>query len=162
MLEAFQAKISAPFAVLGIRTAGERLDAIEYLPKGAAILSPTNRLAERVCRQIERYLDDAQFRFDLPFEFRGTEFQRRVWRTVYRIPSGGTKSYLEIAREIRSAPRPVGAACGANRIPLVIPCHRVLASHGLGGFMHARRGPALEIKRWLLRHEGAEAVMGNG
>lgn len=154
MLEAFQAKFQAPFAVLGIRTAGDRLAGIDYLPRGAATLEPTNRLAERICRQIERYLDDADFRFDLPFEFRGTEFQCLVWKTIYRIPSGRTRSYLDIARELRSAPRPVGGACGANRIPLVIPCHRVLASHGIGGFMHARRGPALEIKRWLLRHEG--------
>jgi methylated-DNA-[protein]-cysteine S-methyltransferase len=51
----------------------------------------------------------------------------------------------------------VGGACGANRIPLVIPCHRVVASHGIGGFMHARRGPGIEIKRWLLRHEGVKA-----
>jgi len=162
MLEAFQAKIPAPFAVLGVRTSGEMLAGIDYLPSGAATLSPTNRLAERVCRQIERYLDDAEFKFDLPFEFRGTDFQCRVWRTVHRIPSGSTRSYLDIARELHSAPRPVGGACGANRIPLVIPCHRVLANGGIGGFMHARRGPALEVKRWLLRHEGAEAVMGNG
>lgn len=155
MLEAFQAKFAAPFAVLGIRTAGERLAGIDYLPRGAATLAPLNRVAERVCRQIERYLDDPEFCFDLPFEFRGTEFQRRVWQAIVRIPSGNTRSYLEIARELKSAPRPVGGACGANRIPLVIPCHRVLASHGIGGFMHARRGPAIEIKRWLLRHEGA-------
>lgn len=154
MLEVFQAKFPAPFAVLGIRTVGERLTGIEYLPKHAAILAPLNRVAERACRQIERYLDDAEFRFDLPFEFRGSEFQRKVWLAVYRIPSGSTRSYLDIARELRTAPRPVGGACGANRIPLVIPCHRVLASHGIGGFMHTRRGPALEIKRWLLRHEG--------
>jgi len=154
MLEAFQAKFPTPFAVLGIRTVGERLTGIEYLPKHAAILEPLNRVAERTCRQIERYLDDAEFRFDLPFEFCGSEFQRKVWLAVYCIPSGSTRSYLDIARELRTAPRPVGGACGANRIPLVIPCHRVLASHGIGGFMHARRGPALEIKRWLLRHEG--------
>lgn len=154
MLEAFQAKFPAPFAVLGVRTVGERLAGIEYLPRGVATLAPTNRLAERACRQIERYLEDADFRFELPFEFQGTEFQCRVWQAVYRIPSGGTLSYLDIARELHTAPRPVGGACGANRIPLVIPCHRVLASHGIGGFMHARRGPALEIKRWLLKHEG--------
>ncbi len=161
MLETYQAKLAAPFAVLGIRVAGERLAGIDYLPKGAATLAPTNRLAERTCRQIERYLDDAAFRFDLPFEFRGTEFQCRVWQAVYGIPRGRTRSYLDIARELGSAPRPVGGACGANRIPLVIPCHRVVASHGIGGFMHQRRGAPLEVKRWLLRHEGAETVVGN-
>jgi methylated-DNA-[protein]-cysteine S-methyltransferase len=153
--------MATPFAVLGIRTAGDKLTAIEYLPRGAATLDPLTPFAERVCRQIERYLDDPGFRFDLPFDYRGTEFQCRVWRAIRAIPSGGTLTYVDIARRLNSAPRPVGGACGANRLPLVIPCHRVVASGGIGGFMNVRRGPPLEIKRWLLRHECAEAVMGN-
>ena len=154
--------MATPFAVLGIHTAGEFLTHIEYLPRGAATLDPLDRLAERVCRQIERYLDDPEYRFNLPFGYRGTDFQCRVWRAIGAIPSGRTQTYLDVARQLRTAPRPVGGACGANRIPLVIPCHRVLGSGGIGGFMRMRRGPGIEIKRWLLRHEGAEAVMGNG
>lgn len=146
--------MATPFAVLGIHTAGESLTRIEYLPKGAATLDPVDRFAARVCRQIECYLDDADFRFDLPFEYRGTAFQCRVWRKIHAIPSGSTLTYLDVARCLGSAPRPVGGACGANRLPLVIPCHRVLGSGGIGGFMHMRRGPGIEIKRWLLRHEG--------
>ena len=157
MLEAFQAKFPAPFAVLGIRTAGDSLTGIEYLPRGVATLAPLSRFAERVCRQIERYLDDPGFRFDLPFDYRGTDFQCRVWRAIHAIPSGRTLTYVDIARRLRTAPRPVGGACGANRIPLVIPCHRVLGSNGLGGFMNARSGFPLEVKRWLLRHEGVGA-----
>jgi methylated-DNA-[protein]-cysteine S-methyltransferase len=140
--------------VLGIRAAGDRLTGIEYLPRGAATLAPINRFTERVCRQIERYLDDPGFRFDLPFDYRGTEFQCRVWRAIHAIPSGRTLTYVDIARGLGTAPRPVGGACGANRIPLVIPCHRVVGSGGIGGFMHARGGFPLEVKRWLLRHEG--------
>jgi len=154
--------MATPFAVLGIHTAGEFLTHIEYLPRGAATLDPLDRLAERVCRQIERYLDDPEYRFNLPFGYRGTDFQCRVWRAIGAIPSGRTLTYLDVARRLRTAPRPVGGACGANRIPLMIPCHRVLGSGGIGGFMRMRRGPGIEIKRWLLRHEGAEAVMGNG
>jgi methylated-DNA-[protein]-cysteine S-methyltransferase len=146
--------MATPFAVLGIRTAGATLAGIDYLPKGAATLDPLDRLAERVCRQIGRYLDDPRFRFDLPFDYRGSEFQCRVWRAIHAIPSGRTLTYLDVARQLRTAPRPVGGACGANRIPLVIPCHRVLGSGGIGGFMHSRRGPGIEIKRWLLEHEG--------
>jgi methylated-DNA-[protein]-cysteine S-methyltransferase len=140
--------------VLGIRVVGHFLIGIDYLPKGAAPLAPLNPLAETVCRQIERYLDDAGFRFDLPFEFKGTAFQRRVWQAICAIPSGSTRTYLDIARTLATAPRPVGGACGANRIPIVIPCHRVIGSNGLGGFMKARAGFPLDIKRWLLRHEG--------
>ena len=155
LLEAFDAKLLTPFAVLGIRTPGELLAGIEYLPRGVATLAPVNRLAAKVCRQLERYLDDPQFRFDLPYEFNGTAFQSRVWRAICAIPSGNTLTYLDVARQLESAPRPVGGACGANRIPLVIPCHRVVASHGIGGFMHARGGAPIAIKQWLLRHESA-------
>jgi methylated-DNA-[protein]-cysteine S-methyltransferase len=155
MPDSLTARLATPFAVLGIRTAGELLTGIEYLPRGVATLAPVTRFGDRVCRQIERYLDDPGYRFNLPFEYSGTDFQRRVWRAISAIPAGRTLTYLDIARQLSTAPRPVGAACGANRIPLVIPCHRVLASGGLGGFMHARKGFPLEVKRWLLRHEGA-------
>lgn len=155
MLESHHARLATPFAVLGIRTVGESLTDIEYLPRGVATLAPTTALAERVCRQIERYLDDPHYRFKLPFEFRGTEFQCRVWREITKISSGKTNTYKELAQRLKSAPRPVGGACGKNRLPLVIPCHRVLGSNGIGGFMHARAGDPIAIKKWLLTHEGA-------
>jgi len=155
VLESWAAKLAAPFAVLGIRTSGELLTGIEYLPRGVATLAPVNRLAARACRQLERYLDDPEFKFDLPYEFNGTAFQNSVWRVICSIPCGNTLTYLEVARQLKSAPRPVGGACGANRIPLVIPCHRVVASHGIGGFMKARGGAPIAIKQWLLRHESA-------
>ena len=155
MLETYQAKYPAPFAVLGIRATAGRLLGIDYLPRGAAPLAPLNEMAEKTCAQIERYLADPAHAFRLPFEYDGTSFQCRVWREIRAIPVGSVLTYSDIARQLGTAPRPVGGACGANRIPIVIPCHRVLAAHGLGGFMHARAGPPIEIKRWLLRHEGA-------
>jgi len=155
MLDAFSARLPAPFAVLGIRTRGERLTGIDYLPLEAATLRPVDAFAAEVCRQLSGYLSDPEFPFDLPLDTPGTQFQRRVWDAVREIGCGSTMSYLQVARQIGSAPRPVGTACGANRIPLLIPCHRVVGSNGLGGFMHSRKGKALEIKRWLLRHEGA-------
>ena len=154
MLESFHAKYPTPFAVLGIRTIGERVVDIEYLPRGVAPLAPLNKLAEKTCREIERYLDDPEHGFDLPFEYAGTAFQCKVWRQISAIPPGRTLTYMDVARALKTAPRPVGGACGANRLPIVIPCHRVLASNGIGGFMRGRGSDALEIKRWLLRHEG--------
>jgi methylated-DNA-[protein]-cysteine S-methyltransferase len=154
-MPAFQARLPTPFAVLGIRTIGAWLTHIVYLPIGAATLDPTNALAEEACRQLERYVADPLFRFDLPCLIEGTPFQRKVWSEIARIASGETATYIEVARRIGSGPRPVGAACGANRIPLVIPCHRVVAVGGLGGFMRAKTGAPLQIKQWLLRHEGA-------
>lgn len=148
------ARLAAPFAVIGITTAGDRLVRVEYLPRDTPPLAPRDPLAERACRQIERYLDDPEYRFDLPLECRGTAFQCRVWRAIRAVPSGRAVTYGDLARRLGSAPRPVGAACGANRIPLIVPCHRVVADGGIGGFMGARSGFPLDVKRWLLHHEG--------
>ena len=158
MLDVYHAKMATPFAVLGIRTSGARVIDIDYLPRGIATLAPLNELAERTCREIERYLGDPQYAPDVPFDYHGTAFQCRVWRTISAIPPGRTLTYNDVARALKTAPRPVGGACGANRIPIVIPCHRVLGASGIGGFMRSRGADALEIKRWLLRHEGVRAA----
>jgi methylated-DNA-[protein]-cysteine S-methyltransferase len=88
----------------------------------------------------------------LPLDLRGTPFQRQVWQELLAIPRGSTVSYGELARRLGKprAARAVGQAVGANPIPLLIPCHRVIAGNGaLGGF-----SSGLERKRWLLEHEG--------
>ncbi len=157
LLESFQAKLAMPFAVLGVRTVGERVAGIEYLPRGAAPLKPQNAFAREVCRQLAAYLKSPRFVFDLPFNYEGTAYQERVWRAVHGIPSGSVLTYREVAGQIGSAPRPVGTACGANRIPLLVPCHRVVGSGGIGGFMHSRRGAPIDVKRWLLHHENPGA-----
>jgi methylated-DNA-[protein]-cysteine S-methyltransferase len=151
----YQAKLPTPFALLGIRTERGFLAEIVFLPRAGKALAPRDRLGERVCRQIERYLDDPEFRFDVPLRHEGTPFQRRVWAKIAAIGPGRTRSYGSVARELGSAPRAVGQACGENRVPLVIPCHRVLAAGGIGGFAHSVGGFHLSVKRWLLAHEGA-------
>jgi methylated-DNA-[protein]-cysteine S-methyltransferase len=151
----YAAKIRTPFAVLGIRTAGGTVTGIEYLPKTERPKAPDNALAERVVRQVERYLADPHFRFTLPLATVGTPFRRRVWQALAGIPVGESRTYGELARLLHTAPRAVGGACGANTIALVIPCHRVVGSQGsLGGFMNAADGDPIAIKRWLLTHEG--------
>ena len=157
LLESWQAKMETPFAVLGVRTIGERLVRIDYLPRGSASLKPQTAFAREACRQLKAYLKEPSFDFDLPFEFDGTDFQIKVWRAVHSIPAGSVFSYLQIAKQIGSAARPVGTACGANRIPILIPCHRVVGSRDIGGFMNARRGTAIAVKRWLLHHENPGA-----
>lgn len=155
-IKAYQAKLVAPFAVLGIIIEEDWLTDIEYLPMDTQPLAPQNYLAKEVCRQLQVYLTEPGFRFDLSLHIGGTAHQRRVWQAIQTIPSGKTSSYAEIATQLHSAPRAVGRACGANRIPIIIPCHRVIAKNGgLGGFMNASDGNPLEIKRWLLRHESA-------
>ena len=151
----YSAKLKAPFGVLGIRTEMGAIAGIEYLPAGERTLAPTDAIAERACRQLERYLADPQFRFTVPLAPKGTAFRRRVWDALTTIPVGESRTYGEMARKLATAPRAVGGACGANPIALVIPCHRVVGSQGaLGGFMGATEGDPISIKRWLLTHEG--------
>ena len=152
-LPRFQAKLDTPFGLVGVRTEGTALAEIVYLPRSAGTLAAANALAERVCAQIEKYVADPGFRFKLPMKKVGTVFQRRVWNMIASIPCGETRSYGDIARVLRSGPRAVGQACGTNYYPLVIPCHRVVAANGLGGFAHNSGGYLLEVKRWLLTHE---------
>lgn len=151
----YAAKFRTPFAVLGIRTGGGSLTGIEYLPLSERAAAPTDALAERVCRQLERYLDDGGFRFELPLAPKGSAFRRRVWDALSGIPAGESRTYGEIARRLHTAPRAIGGACGANPVALVVPCHRVVGTHGsLGGFMGVTDGNPIAIKRWLLAHEG--------
>lgn len=151
---AYQAKLVTPFAVLGIRIEEDWLTDIDYLSLNTPALAPTSVFAEEVCQQLLAYLKDPGFVFDLSLHIGGTQHQQRVWRQIQAIPPGSTRSYAEIAQRLHSAPRAVGQACGANRLPIVIPCHRVIAKNGkLGGFMHASDGMPLDIKRWLLAHE---------
>ena len=155
-LPGFQAKLDTPFGLVGIRTEGAMLAEIVYLPRSAGTLAPANALAERACKQIEKYVVDSEYRFKLPLKTVGTPFQRRVWAMIASIPSGQTRSYGDIARSLRSGPRAVGQACGTNYFPLVIPCHRVVAANGIGGFGHNSSGYLLDVKRWLLAHERHE------
>ncbi len=151
----FQAQIATPFGMVGIRTEGKRLAEIVYMPPSTRPMAPQDMLAEKVCRQIERYLADPEYRFALPLKEIGSPFQRRVWALISSIPCGQTRTYGALARMLRSAPRAVGGACGTNYYPLVIPCHRVVAANGIGGFAQSRGGYLLDIKRWLLQHEHA-------
>jgi methylated-DNA-[protein]-cysteine S-methyltransferase len=107
---------------------------------------------------VGKYCEDADFQFTLPLKRNGTEFQQKVWDELCAIPRGSTRTYGELAKHLGSAPRAVGQACGANWFPVVVPCHRVTAASGLGGFSNSDdpNGYLLGIKRWLLAHEGSK------
>jgi methylated-DNA-[protein]-cysteine S-methyltransferase len=132
---------------------GGQLVGIDFTPGATALERAPDDATREVLDQLFHYFEDARWRFDLPLEMRGTPFQRRVWQALRRIPSGSTRSYGELARELGSSARAVGGACRRNPIPIVVPCHRVIAAAGVGGFMGQRGGEALVIKQWLLDHE---------
>ena len=152
--------IAAPFGRLGILTelvdGSLMLSRIDYLPTSAALVSPKNQLAREAEKQFKAYFQNSHHLFDLPLKPLGTEHQQRVWSSIQKIPVGKTKTYGEIANKVKSGPRAVGTACGANPYPLIAPCHRVVSAQGIGGFMK-ENAPGLyrQIKLWLLKHEGA-------
>ena len=149
----YQAKFKAPFGMLGIRCDDEALLGIDFLPMDDAPQPPAGEMAVKVCQQLLGYLENPDFKFTLACKPRGTEHQRRVWQAMLEIPRGETRSYGELAKQLSSAAQAVGQACGANPIPIVIPCHRVVGKASIGGFMKHGDGAPLDIKRWLLAHE---------
>ncbi|HEX2200109.1 MAG TPA: methylated-DNA--[protein]-cysteine S-methyltransferase [Burkholderiales bacterium] len=149
----FDVIVDFPRMKVAVATRGGQLCEIRYLPPSVEVLGPKNLLAERAARQLERYREDPDSGFDLPLRVEGTPFQRRLWDALCEIPRGKTLTYGELARRVGGEARAVGQACGDNRLPIVIPCHRVIAANGIGGFAHATGGYLLEAKRWLLAHE---------
>lgn len=155
--EIFNAIVAAPFGAIGIRTDAGVIRELVYLPAHFQEKDATDALADEAATQVQRYLADPDFQFSLPLIEAGSAFQRKVWDAISSIPRGTVRTYGQIAKHIGSAPRAVGQACGANWFPLIIPCHRVTAAGGLGGFSNHddENGFHLGVKRWLLRHEGA-------
>jgi len=106
--------------------------------------------------QLRAYFAGELQNFDLPLHVDGSNFQRLVCESMLAIPFGETRTYGDIARDLGGAAQPVGNACGANPIPVIIPCHRVLGANGLGGFSGAG---GVETKVTLLKHEGAGGLL---
>ena len=121
---------------------------------GRAALSPRNALAEKVAQQLEVYLDDPQHPFDLPLQMQGTEFQCRLWSALTAVPTGKTETYGQLAHRLSSGAQAVGQACRRNPVPIVVPCHRILAQSGIGGYVGETAGEKISAKQALLAHEG--------
>ena len=137
---------------LGDLTLFEEDGAIIALEWGAAIGGGESPLLKKAVDQLDAYFEGAKADFDLPLNPFGTAFQRKLWKALSDIPYGHTLSYGELAHKIDSGPRAIGGACGKNPIPIIIPCHRVLASNGkMGGYSGLGE---LDTKQFLLRLEG--------
>ena len=150
----FDAVVSAPFGAVGIMLHGEQIS-IEYVSEKLPRKRAENKTLSLVVSQIEAYFADSKNELKLTLPQGGTDYQNRVWLAISAIPRGQVLTYGQIADQIGSGARAVANACGANNLPLFIPCHRVVAKGGLGGFMQGDPN-GLNIKKWLLRHEGVE------
>ncbi len=124
---------------------------LDDLARGAAIVEGANEPLARLERELSEYFAGELHEFQTPVELRGTAFQRSAWLELLKIPAGATITYLQLAHAVGNPKsfRAVAQANGANRMAVVVPCHRVVNTNGgLGGY-----AAGLERKRWLLQHE---------
>lgn len=134
----------------------EKDGAIVRLSWGASGRSDDTPLLRGAVAQLSAYDVGDLEEFDLPLHVSGTKFQRDVCAAMSAIPFGDTRTYGDIAKDLGVTAQAVGQACGANPIPIIIPCHRVMGAKGLTGFSGAG---GVETKVALLRHEGAASLL---
>ncbi|WP_050523095.1 methylated-DNA--[protein]-cysteine S-methyltransferase [Pseudorhodobacter wandonensis] len=142
-----QAVFHSPFGLFSVVEENGLITRLDWASRRS---DPTALLRE-ACRQLDEYFAGERTAFDLPLDF-GTGFQEQMRRAMFAIPFGQTRTYGELAKTLGRPAQAIGQACGANPIPIFIPCHRVLAASGLGGFS-APGG--VETKIALLKLEGA-------
>lgn len=152
----------SPVGLLEIEADAGGLRRLSFRARRARRAPPAPAAAameERVARELRRYFEDSSWRFRFPLNLDGASgFQRRVWRALSATGAGQTLTYGGLAARLGTHPRAVGGACRSNPLPIVIPCHRVVAkSGGLRGYTGPTRRRGLAVKAWLLRHEGADA-----
>jgi methylated-DNA-[protein]-cysteine S-methyltransferase len=141
---------------VGDITVFEEDGAIVSLDWGWVPQQISSPILERAAQQLDAYFDGELTAFDLPLAPAGTEYRRSIWQALCDIPYGETRSYLDIARLAGGSARSVGQANGRNPIPLIIPCHRVVATAGIGGYSG---GDGLATKRWLLALENPNRTL---
>ena len=149
----YDAILDAPPCRLGAIFTGDALTRLDFLPANTPASTRPDTRTRQLARELEAYWQNPAHVFDLLFVPQGTPFQLRVWHALMGIPVGHPATYGALAKQLGTAARAVGQACGSNPLPILIPCHRVVAAHGLGGFMHAAAGAPLDVKTWLLAHE---------
>lgn len=146
--------MNTPVGVIELALQGNALQRIElFNDNGAPTTAPAISHDHPVYNGLRQYFHDPRQQPQLAMKLQGTAFQKRVWRALQAIPPGQTRTYGDIAGRLNTSARAVGNACRANPLPLVIPCHRVVAAGHAGGFAGARSGPRTQVKHWLLNHE---------
>jgi len=142
-------------ATIGLQFVGSKLIKVDYL-NNKTQQEPTTKLAETVKNKIEKYLNPQSKtkKINVDMRLNVTAFQEKVLEQLLQIPYGETRTYGEIAKILKTSPRAVGNACRNNPVPIIIPCHRVVAANGIGGYAGATEGSLLGIKYQLLYLEG--------
>jgi len=149
----YTAIIDSPVGALGILDDGEVIQAVNFLYDESRLRSPSSALAEQAIMQLQQFFTNPDFKFNLPLVKSITPFQNKVRSALLRIPVGKTMTYGNVAKTIASSARAIAGGCRRNPVPIIVPCHRIVAANGLGGFSGALDGQPLANKKWLLEHE---------
>lgn len=149
----YDAIISTPLGKLGIVTSERHLTQLELLTDDLSLQHSTDPLISQISYELNAYFINPCFKFTIPCQMQGTAFQKNVWEALSQVPVGKTITYGALAKKLKTGARAVGNACRANPLLIIIPCHRVLGQHGLGGFNGDHTGDKIAIKQWLLNHE---------
>lgn len=137
---------------------GDRLVSLAVETTAKSVKSPSgnNKVVKTLYTQLNHYFTSARPFKNISLLPQGTSFQKSVWHELSKIPLGEIRTYGEIASNLNTSPRAVGNACRQNPIQIIIPCHRVVSAKGIGGYAGETDGRQLNIKRWLLMHEGVQ------
>ncbi len=154
--QVFDAVFASPVGKLGISVQGKTLCRLEFLSGRYQLRQAQCAYTRRVQQSILGYFDNPCSSPEIDVQLSGTVFQRKVWRALRRIPAGRVMTYGSLAERLGTSARAVGNACRKNPVPIVVPCHRVVAQHGPGGFAGDRQGRLVRVKQWLLQSEGVE------
>jgi len=151
----YNAVIDLPFGRVAVRADDKGLSLVASVTRATKLKKASHPVAQETCRQLKSYAANPDFRFSVTVNTDGTPFQKKIWRALRSIPGDQTVTYGELAQKLHTSARAVGNACRRNPVPIVVPCHRVVARNGSGGYMGKRRGSAIRLKNWLLRHEAS-------
>lgn len=153
----YSAIISTPIGNLGLSVHQDYVAQINFINDSCTpFVDDASPLVFHVINELECYFSGNLKKFQSPFSPQGTPFQQKAWQVLSSIPYGETVTYGELAARLKTSPRAIGNACRTNPLLILIPCHRVLAHNGLGGYSGQTRGEQLAIKRWLLELEAVK------
>lgn len=151
--DSYQAIYQSPIGKLGLRSDGEALVSLALDHGQLKVDGEADEIIEQAILALDEYFANTETSDLPPIKMHGTPFQKKVWAHLKTIPAGKPQTYGEVAKKLGTHPRAVGGACRANPVVLLVPCHRVVAASGDGGFAGSADGEWPRIKHWLLQHE---------
>lgn len=148
--------IKTPISYITISTTKTQICSIVFTNQQPSKNQIKNKFTQSVKKELKQYFLDPKHKFNIKLKLQGTKFQKKVWQILAHIPSGKTKTYGEIAKILKTSSQAVGQACKANKIIILIPCHRVVSKKKIGGYCGKTILDLVLYKEWLLKHEKAK------